>query len=83
MPYDQGSVVVECLKPGGDTLVLYGVTATQGQQIDLMDLAAPVGIRCSTFETARNIVSDPGFELGAKVKAGLWRIVSMRPEEII
>ena len=75
---DIGSYIVKCVKPGGDTLALYGFAADEGQEFDLLDPATSESIRVSDFWTADNMCRDLGFELAQKIAAGHWQVVLAR-----
>ena len=73
-----GSYIVKCVKPGGDSLALYGFTASEAQEGDLLDPATPDNIRAIDFITADNMCRDPGLELAQKIKQGTWVVVRRR-----
>lgn len=77
MSFDKGSFVVKCIKTGGDTLSLYGFSATEGQEVDLLSDSTPASIRAASFAGATNMC-DPSFELGQKINLGQWVVVRSR-----
>lgn len=80
---DIGEYVIKCVKPGGDTLALYGnFAATEGQVINLLDAGTDDRIRAGGYWTAQNMCEDVGFELAQKIKAGTWQLVSKREPTI-
>ena len=78
---DTGQYVVKCVKPGGDTLALYGFAATENQVVDLLDAGTPANIRAGSFWTAQTMCEDVGFELAQKIRDGLWVVVTRREPE--
>lgn len=70
-----GKYVVKCLKSGGDTLLTYGYTALQNQEVDLLDPSTPDNLRAGGYLTAENMCMDIGFELAQKIASGDWAVV--------
>jgi hypothetical protein len=66
------------MKVGGDTLELYGFTAIEGQEVDLLSESTPDTLRAADFDTAVNMANDTGFELAQKISNGTWRVVYVR-----
>ena len=66
-----GTYRIKCVKPGGYIMQGYGgYDWEEGEVLDLLAPDTPDHLRANSYQTARDMCTDPALELAQCIKAG-------------